>query len=192
MAISKRLRYEILRRDDHTCRYCGGKAPDVRITIDHVVPLALGGIDEPENLVAACVDCNTGKSSVPVAAPLVQDVEQDAMRWAAAMKRASEIQAAESDSRRLYVEAFEDAWHRWTYEDGREVTRPAEWASYIGNLHDQGLELTVLIAVVDDVLPRRIPDYRMWRYFCGAIRNVMADRADIAAEILRVEDERNG
>ena len=28
MAVSKRLRYEILRRDNHTCRYCGASAPD--------------------------------------------------------------------------------------------------------------------------------------------------------------------
>lgn len=38
MAVSKRLRYEILRRDEFTCRYCGRRAPDVQLTIDHVVP----------------------------------------------------------------------------------------------------------------------------------------------------------
>ena len=41
MAVSKRLRYEILRRDNHTCRYCGESAPDVKLTIDHVVPVSL-------------------------------------------------------------------------------------------------------------------------------------------------------
>lgn len=33
MAVSKRLRYEILRRDDHACRYCGDRAPDVKLTV---------------------------------------------------------------------------------------------------------------------------------------------------------------
>lgn len=58
MAVSKRLRYEILRRDNHTCRYCGATAPDVKLTVDHVVPVALGGSDVPTNLVAACDACN--------------------------------------------------------------------------------------------------------------------------------------
>ena len=57
MPVSKRLRYEILRRDNHACRYCGGTAPDVVITVDHVVPVALGGSDDAGNLVAACKDC---------------------------------------------------------------------------------------------------------------------------------------
>lgn len=36
MAVSKRLRYEILRRGNHTCRYCGASAPDVPLRVDHV------------------------------------------------------------------------------------------------------------------------------------------------------------
>lgn len=31
--ISKRLRYEILRRDDHQCRYCGATAPHTPLTV---------------------------------------------------------------------------------------------------------------------------------------------------------------
>lgn len=193
MAVSKRLRYEVLRRDDFTCRYCGASAPEAKLVVDHVTPTTLGGEDVPENLVAACVDCNAGKSSVPVGADLVNDVAADAMRWAAAMERAGLMQAAQSEARRLYVAQFDDRWKDWLYSDGTEVSRPPEWASYIGHLHDQGLELSVVLAVVDDVLPRRVPDYRMWRYFCGAIRNVMADRADMAREILRAdEDEGRG
>jgi 5-methylcytosine-specific restriction endonuclease McrA len=63
MTVSKRARYEVLRRDNHTCRYCGGKAPDVALTVDHVTPVALGGTDGPGNLVAACRDCNAGKAA---------------------------------------------------------------------------------------------------------------------------------
>jgi len=31
MAVSKRLRFEILRRDDHACRYCGATAPEAKL-----------------------------------------------------------------------------------------------------------------------------------------------------------------
>jgi hypothetical protein len=92
MAVSKRLRYEILRRDNHACRYCGATAPDVKLNVDHVIPQALGGSNAPTNLVASCVDCNAGKtSSMPNAMP-VADVGQGAFRQAAVMKQAAEDQ----------------------------------------------------------------------------------------------------
>jgi hypothetical protein len=57
------VRFEVLRRDGFTCRYCGRKAPMVRLQVDHVVPWSLGGSDDLSNLVAACSECNVGKSA---------------------------------------------------------------------------------------------------------------------------------
>lgn len=47
----------VMRRDNRTCRYCGGRATEV----DHVIPHSRGGPDDPENLVAACKPCNSSK-----------------------------------------------------------------------------------------------------------------------------------
>jgi 5-methylcytosine-specific restriction endonuclease McrA len=55
-------RYSVLARDEFTCRYCGAKAPDVRLVVDHIVPVSKGGTDEPANLITACEPCNAGKS----------------------------------------------------------------------------------------------------------------------------------
>lgn len=90
MAVSKRLRYEVLRRDNHACRYCGAAAPAVKLNVDHVIPQSLGGSDKPDNLVTSCADCNGGKtSSMPNAMP-VADVEQETFRRAAELKQADE------------------------------------------------------------------------------------------------------
>lgn len=43
------------------CHYCGNKVLPEEITMDHVVPLALGGKSEKTNIVACCKDCNTKK-----------------------------------------------------------------------------------------------------------------------------------
>jgi 5-methylcytosine-specific restriction endonuclease McrA len=52
-------RRNIIKRDNHACQYCGSdKGP---FTVDHVVPKDHGGQDTWENLVCACVDCNTKK-----------------------------------------------------------------------------------------------------------------------------------
>lgn len=50
---------EIMRRDNHTCQYCGRRLH--RLTIDHVVPRRLGGRHWWDNLVAACPACNHHK-----------------------------------------------------------------------------------------------------------------------------------
>lgn len=122
MAISKRLRYEILRRDNHTCRYCGAKAPDVELEVDHVIPRTLGGADEPGNLVTSCTDCNAGKSSVPADAEIVEDVSQDALRWSEAMRQAAEIGRRRKAELQEAIADYDSAW--------RSTWNPVEvWAS---------------------------------------------------------------
>lgn len=67
VGLSKRLRFEIFKRDGFKCRYCGS-APTAGgpLHVDHVVAVANGGTDDPENLVTACQQCNLGKSAVPL------------------------------------------------------------------------------------------------------------------------------
>ncbi|MDI5965797.1 HNH endonuclease [Streptantibioticus silvisoli] len=93
MAVSKRLRYEILRRDNFACRYCGATAPDAPLRVDHVIPKALGGTDAPTNLVTACEPCNSGKTSSLPTGFSVGDVDQGSLRQAAALRRDAEQQS---------------------------------------------------------------------------------------------------
>lgn len=62
-SISKSLRFEVFQRDNHTCQYCGRKAPEVELEIDHLIPVAKGGTDDFDNLITSCEDCNGGKSA---------------------------------------------------------------------------------------------------------------------------------
>ena len=54
-------RKNILRRDNHTCQYCGINS--TRMTIDHIIPKQKGGLDTWENLITACVKCNSDKGN---------------------------------------------------------------------------------------------------------------------------------
>lgn len=63
-ALPPRLRFSVLQRDRFTCQYCGRKAPDVVLHVDHILPKSRGGTDVAENLKTACADCNLGKSDV--------------------------------------------------------------------------------------------------------------------------------
>jgi len=54
-------RLNIFRRDGGKCQYCGKVFPKSELTIDHVVPRALGGTSEWGNVVCSCALCNRRK-----------------------------------------------------------------------------------------------------------------------------------
>lgn len=180
MAVSKRLRFEVLRRDNYTCRYCGRKAPEAPLTVDHVMPVALGGGDIPENLVTACVDCNSGKSSSSPDSNIVQAVSDDAVRLAEATRKATEAREAEILD---IIEWVECAWTaRWLRDaDANDTTtryrhpgryyapRPQNWEQTVRALATRGFDFKFLTGAVATSL--RHSDHvawaDKWRYFCG-------------------------
>ena len=59
--LSKKIRFEIFKRDSFTCQYCGQKAPEIILQVDHIDPVATGGNNNILNLITSCFDCNNGK-----------------------------------------------------------------------------------------------------------------------------------
>ncbi|MCK5149073.1 HNH endonuclease, partial [bacterium] len=52
-------RKNVIRRDKQQCQYCGTHVG--AMTVDHIIPRVRGGGDSWENLVCACMPCNTRK-----------------------------------------------------------------------------------------------------------------------------------
>lgn len=50
-------------RDNYICQYCGVKVTDKNATLDHVLPLSLGGKTNYENTVCSCGSCNSRKGN---------------------------------------------------------------------------------------------------------------------------------
>jgi hypothetical protein len=192
VAISKRLRFEILRRDNHMCRYCGASAPEVKLTVDHVIPESLGGRNEPENLVTACADCNNGKSSIPANATTVAEVQRDAIRWARAIRAAANSLVAEQEHLRKRCEWFGAAWSAWQYgpPDARqEVPRAASWRETLTRLWAAG----VTDALMNDLLvvameANHVDIENRWRYFCGCAWRRVDELHERAQEIVETID----
>lgn len=61
-AVSIRTRFEIFKRDNFICAYCGRTPPAVVLHVDHILPVSKGGTAEKINLITSCADCNLGKS----------------------------------------------------------------------------------------------------------------------------------
>jgi hypothetical protein len=63
MSIPLKLRFEVFKRDNFTCQYCGRKTPEVILEIEHIIPVSKGGSDEIDNLTTSCFECNRGKGA---------------------------------------------------------------------------------------------------------------------------------
>lgn len=160
MALSKRLRFEVLRRDDYRCRYCGATSEHVLLTVDHVLPVALGGKDDATNLVAACADCNSGKSSATPSDALVADVEDDALRYMRAAGLVAERRVQRLDALYDAIQQFDLAWTREVPEILDDRTN--DWDTTVATWLGRGLTLDELVFYV----PRALLRKQRWRYFC--------------------------
>ena len=188
MAVSKRTRFEVLRRDNHTCRYC--RSTDNPLTVDHVTPVALGGTDDPSNLVAACRDCNSGKASTSPNSEMVADVAEDAVRWSRAIEAVARSRKRAKAKRNNYVKRFETAWSQWTWgRDHELVPKAGDWKPTVWKFYELGLpideiEEAVIIACGND----RVHTDATWRYFCGVCYRKLDDIHKAARDYVEVSD----
>lgn len=81
MSISVRTRFEVFKRDKFTYQYCGRPSPDVSLRVDHIVAKksrdGQRGSDDPINLITSCLECNGGKSNVPLGTILTGEDPED-------------------------------------------------------------------------------------------------------------------
>jgi hypothetical protein len=187
--ISRRLRFEILRRDNFACRYCGATAPDAPLTVDHVIPVALGGGDEPNNLVTACADCNSGKASVPPDAEIVADVDAAALLWARAMERAAAVRRSEMADLDAILQWFDAQWQSWRDHagEGDHLPRPANWSDTIERFLESGLSWEELGRYTEVAMRSRANPNKTWNYFCGCAWKEIGRRQELARRL--IEDE---
>jgi len=55
----KYLRIKLIMRDGNSCAYCGTE--NKSLEIDHIIPKSKGGVNDINNLVLSCRDCNSKK-----------------------------------------------------------------------------------------------------------------------------------
>ncbi len=59
----KFTRHNIFERDHNMCQYCGKRFDRRELNLDHVIPRDRGGTTTWENIVCACIPCNTRKAN---------------------------------------------------------------------------------------------------------------------------------
>lgn len=49
---------QVRERDDYTCQQCGKQSDDRDLDVHHIIPIASGGTNSPENLMTLCRSCH--------------------------------------------------------------------------------------------------------------------------------------
>lgn len=158
MAVSKRLRFEILKRDNHTCQYCGCSAPDVVLQVDHIIPATLGGDDSPKNLTTACRDCNSGKASSSPGASKVEAPSVDAHRYRKAIEEAAADHRRHREREREVCDLFAAAWP-WS-------SPPDDWERDVSKFIRMGLAPEDVLHILERAKDRCNGYQHTWLYFC--------------------------
>lgn len=176
---SKRLRFEILKRDNFTCHYCGATPLDRPLHVDHVIAEANGGTDDPANLITACKDCNGGKSSIPLEERRLKKVEspEELLEYA---EQVREYLQAQREVVAAKDEVLEVALDRWREHMGNPLK------SHVGHIRKAVQDLGIAKALeAIDVTGQRgdlYTDMARIKYFCGVVRNWREGRQGPAKE----------
>jgi CRISPR/Cas system Type II protein with McrA/HNH and RuvC-like nuclease domain len=59
-------RTRVFERDNYQCHYCNKQLTRFTASLDHIQPVSEGGDNSFDNLVTACLHCNSRRGSRPV------------------------------------------------------------------------------------------------------------------------------
>lgn len=172
-AISKKVRFEIFKRDSFTCQYCGAHPPKVTLHIDHIIPVAMNGTNESDNLITSCDSCNLGKgarslSSVPAS---LKDRAKEVKEREEQIRGYSEIIAERRE--RLEGQAWDVAelFMRAHRDDG--IRR--DWLASIKRFLEE-LDVNDCLDAMDIAIARKPwSKTQCFKYFCGICWNRIRD-----------------
>lgn len=97
-------RLAIYSRDGFCCAYCGATAEaGATLTLDHLTACELGGSNAPENLITACLSCNSSKQHRTIREwfAALRDRGIDTTQIAARIRRQTARKLDRAEGRRL-------------------------------------------------------------------------------------------
>ena len=110
--LSKKVRFDVFKRDCFKCQYCGNTPPAVVLEVDHMLPVSAGGTNVLHNLITACFDCNRGKgagllSSVPDSVAQQAELAAEKLAQVKAFDRLIKAQRKHEDGQ---IDEIQDAF----------------------------------------------------------------------------------
>ena len=168
-SLQKKTRFDVFKRDEFICQFCGRTPPVVVLEVDHIVPVSKGGSDHIDNLTTACFDCNCGKGAtsldrVPMSVADKASILQEKELQIKAYNKIKKAQKKRVDSE---VELICDLYaERYKSINGKSWTLTDYFKTSIERFLDRLAFEEVQAAMV--LTCRRIEDPACaTKYFCG-------------------------
>ena len=179
--LSKRLRFEIFKRDQFKCVYCGRTPPSIILCCDHVLAVANGGTNEEHNLVTSCIDCNQGKSDHSL-----DSIPDSTIGSLAQQKEKSEQLLAANEwlrDQRLHLETICNDlgnlwWNNW-------ATSKRQINKYTWGINPSRSVMLFLRKLPAEKVREAIDislnnfghkaEYKTWKYFCAVAWNMIRE-----------------
>lgn len=171
-AISKKIRFEVFKRDSFKCQYCGRSAPDVLLHVDHIDPVANGGNSVIFNLITACSDCNLGKGARLLSddtAVSKQKIQLDAInerreQLQLLMEWRNELDNIRVESLEYAAEHYEKRFNATLTDAGKDIL--------MREIDQFGLQMILDAMDITVQRPNVIPNQRL-RYIAGVCWNII-------------------
>jgi HNH endonuclease len=164
-SISKKIRFEIFKRDGFRCVYCGAVPSDtVLLECDHIQPVVEGGTNEVDNLVTACGACNSGKGATPLSS-VPQSLAEKAAEVAereAQIRAYYEILEAKKARKDDELRSIADVFMK---RFGDEEIRRDRLGSIRRFL--KHLDYFEVLEAMEIAVDRTNSPYQSFKYFCG-------------------------
>lgn len=184
--MSKRLRFEIFKRDGFRCVYCGASPQDAPLEADHVVAVANGGTNDPENLVTSCKTCNGGKSDVPLDEHRIRVSSLnalDALEHAEQIRGYLAAQRELAEAKEALAEELRMAWEE-LIDQGTTTQERATLRRFLGEFAFPDLVKAMQIAASAVPVRSGYQASRAFMYFCGIVRQ-WRDSGVVTADLPR-------
>ena len=165
-SLSVKTRFDVFKRDGFVCQYCGDHPPKVLLHVDHIVAVANGGNNDPDNLITACEPCNIGKGARELTT-IPEALADKAARVAEAEKQIAGYQAI-IEAQRDRIEA--DAWRVIHALFNELETTRSRFHSVKNFVQRMGASEVINCAEIAAAWGNESKE-RRFRYFCGVCWN---------------------
>lgn len=172
-SLSKKIRFEIFKRDGFCCQYCSAKPPKVPLEIDHIIPVINGGDNSLINLTTSCFDCNRGKGAreltlVPIST--IKKIE----RLKIAQDQYKEFQKILSKEKKIISEQIEQVNQVYSNSfDGWELSE--RFKLQVKNFI-QRMGIDEVLESMEIACSRISDNTKCIKYFCGICWNKIKDK----------------
>lgn len=171
-SLSKKLRFEIFKRDGFTCQYCGRTPPNVILEVDHITPVVNGGTNDEMNLITACFDCNRGKGKRELGniAPR-PDADLKWLEMQQEIKELERYQEAKSKRDGLRLSIADSLCETWGNAFKSDFTpNEMEFIKLLSKFSPEMIEEAIYIS--SSKCKSSYMGYQ-WKYMCGVLWNML-------------------